>query len=72
MSTLKQRKGLRTAYEKAKKTSPPGAGGRFKAIEKIAVAGGAREPGAVAAAIGRKKYSKEKMAKWAAARRKKK
>lgn len=63
MSTLKQRKGLRAAYEKVKKTSPPGEGSRFKAIEKIAAAGGAREPGAVAAAIGRAKYGKEKFQK---------
>lgn len=72
MSNLKQRRGLRSAYEKIRKMSPPGAGGRFKAIEKIAAAGGAKKPGAVAAAIGIKKYGKGKMTKMAAAGRKKK
>lgn len=66
----KKMKGLRTAYERIKKTSPPGEGGRFKAIEAIAAAGGAKEPGAVAAVIGRKKYSKEKFQQMAGAGRK--
>jgi len=38
----------------------------FEAVKKSAAAGGARNPGAVAAAIGRKKYGKEKFQKAAA------
>lgn len=50
-----------------------GSGARFKALKKeIAAKGGARDPGAVAATIGRKKYGKKKMAKMAAAGRKRK
>ena len=44
-----------------------GSGARFKALEKsIAAKGNVSDPGAVAAAIGRKKYGAEKMANWAA------
>lgn len=60
------------AYEKAAKKYKPGEGGRFKAIEKAAAAGGAENPGAVAAAIGRKKYGAKKMAAMAVAGKKKK
>jgi hypothetical protein len=37
-----------------------GSGARFKAVEASAAASGARDPGAVAAAIGRKKYGAKK------------
>ena len=48
-----------------------GTGARFAALKaKIAKRGGVRDPGAVAAAIGRKKYGAAKMAKMAAAGRK--
>jgi len=48
------------AYEKVKAKSPPGEGGRFKALTKsIAAKGKVENPAAVAAAIGRKKYGKE-------------
>lgn len=47
-----------------------GSGERFAAIEKRAAASGARDPSAVAAAAGIKKYGKGKMAKMAAAGRK--
>ena len=47
-----------------------GQGGRFAAIEAKAKASGARDPAAVAAAAGRKKYGNAKMAKLAAAGRK--
>jgi hypothetical protein len=40
-------------------------------VEKSADASGAKNPGAVAAAIGRKKYGAKKMSKMAAAGRKK-
>ena len=49
-----------------------GSGARFAAIEKKAKAAGAKNPAAVAAAVGIKKYGKAKMAKMAVAGRKKK
>lgn len=51
-------------YEQAKK-KPLGEGSRFAAIEAIAKAHGARNPAAVAASIGMKKYGKKRMAKLA-------
>lgn len=54
-----------------KKSSRPGAGGRFAALKaKIAARGKVRNPGAVAAAIGRKKYGQSQMTKWSVAGRK--
>ena len=50
---------------------PLGSGARFKAIEKSAKASGATDPGAVAAAIGRKKYGAKKMGQLSAKGRKK-
>lgn len=48
-----------------------GSGARFKALKaKIASRGGVEDPGAVAAAIGRKKYGGKKMAAMSAAGRK--
>ena len=49
-----------------------GSGARFKAIEKAAAKSGAKNPAAVAAAAGIKKYGKQKMAKMAAAGRRRK
>lgn len=69
-STLKQRRAARTAYGQAAATSKPGGGKRFAAVKKVAKLGGAKQPGAVAAAIGRKKYGAKGMAKMAAAGRK--
>jgi len=44
-----------------------GSGARFQSLkEKIAARGNVRNPGAVAAAIGRKKYGAKRMAKMAA------
>lgn len=57
-----------TAMAKAKL----GSGARFKAVEKAAAKSGARDPAAVAAAAGIKKYGKKKMAQMAAAGRKRK
>lgn len=57
--------------EKGKKPKL-GEGGRFKAVMEKAKKGGAKDPAAVAAAVGRKKYGAEKMAKMAAAGKKKK
>lgn len=53
-------------YEKVKKQSKLGSGARFAAVEAAAKAGGASNPAAVAASIGRKKYGKKKMSKMAA------
>lgn len=72
MSTLAQRRKLRKGYKTAVATTPPGEGSRFAALEKVAAAGGATNPGAIAAAIGRKKYGKKRFAKMAAAGRKNK
>ena len=48
-----------------------GGGGRFRKLKaEIAAKGGVSDPGAVAAAIGRKKYGKSKFQKLAAAGRK--
>lgn len=49
----------------------PGGGGRFAALkEKLSHEQGVKNPGALAAAIGRKKYGASKMAKFSAAGRK--
>jgi hypothetical protein len=50
--------------------APLGQGGRFAAVEASARASGARNPAAVAAAAGRKKYGAKKMAQMAAAGKK--
>jgi len=52
-------------------TKPPlGSGERFKAVEKNVAAKGAKDPGALAAYIGRKKYGAARMAKLASAGKK--
>lgn len=48
-----------------------GSGARFAAVAKAAKESGAENPNAVAAAVGIKKYGKERMAKMAAAGKKK-
>jgi len=48
-------------FSDAAKKPPLGSGGRFAALKaKIAAKGNVRDPGAVAAAIGRAKYGKKK------------
>lgn len=47
-----------------------GMGGRFEAVKEEADESGAKNPAAVAAAAGRKKYGAKKMAQMAAAGRK--
>lgn len=59
------------AIEKKRKAAPLGTGERFKAVMEEAKMGGAKNPAAVAAAAGRKKYGAAKMAKMAAAGKKK-
>lgn len=58
-------------YKKAVKTSKPGEGSRFKAMEGVLKAKGVKNPGALAASIGRKKYGAKRMANMAKAGRKK-
>jgi len=48
-----------------------GSGARFKSLERKVAAGGASNPAAVAAAIGRKKYGASRFAKLSAKGRKK-
>ena len=67
----KELKVAKAAYRKAKK-KPLGEGSRFKAMARVAKAAGAKDPKAVAAMIGRRRYGAKKMAKMAAAGRKKK
>jgi hypothetical protein len=52
------------------KSTKLGGGGRFARIEAAAEKSGAKNPAAVAAAAGIKKYGKEKMTKMAVAGRK--
>lgn len=42
-----------------------GSGKRFAAVERSAAASGARNPAAVAAAVGRKKFGEKRMERWA-------
>ena len=58
--------------KKPSKKPPLGSGERFKAVEASARASGARNPAAVAATAGRKKYGKKKMAQLSARGRKRK
>ena len=49
-----------------------GSGARFRNLKRSLSRKGVRNPGAVAASIGRKKYGKKKMAKMSAAGRRRK
>jgi len=64
------RQAARANYQQAKANSAPGEGGRFAAVKASAAASGATNPGAVAAAIGRRKYGKARFQAMAAAGRK--
>ena len=55
-----------------KKQAPLGSGQRFKAVEESAAKSGAKNPAAVAAAVGFKKYGKQKMESMAQAGKRKK
>ena len=68
-TSLKQRRTAREAYKNAAK-KPLGEGNRFKAIAEIARKGGAKNPEAVAASVGIKKYGQKKMTKLAVAGKK--
>lgn len=65
------RRMARKHYEEMAASHEPGEGSRFAAVKASAAAGGARDPGAVAAAIGRRKYGKKRFQAMAAAGRKK-
>lgn len=53
------------------KSMKPGGGGRFALLKhRLAGRKGVTNPGALAAAIGRKKYGSKQMAKWSAEGRK--
>lgn len=57
--SIKQRKSLAGGKNQPASHARLGSGGRFKALEhKIGHKSGVRNPGAVAAAIGRSKYGK--------------
>lgn len=56
----------------AKKKAKLGSGKRFKSLSKSLAKKGVRDSDALAASIGRKKFGKKKMAKMAAAGRKRK
>jgi len=70
--SLPKRRAARQQAEHTENTSKLGSGSRFKAVEKSAKASGAKNPGAVAAAAGRKKYGAAAMKKLSAAGKKKK
>lgn len=53
-----------------KKSMKPGGGGRFAALQSELARKGIRNPAALAATIGQKKYGAKKMANWAAKGRK--
>lgn len=76
VSQKKFKKGTTEWWKEQKKTAAQstklGKGGRFEKLKsKISAKGGVKNPAAVAAAIGRKKHGKSKMAKWSAKERKK-
>ena len=50
----------------AGKSMKPGGGGRFQKLKKELGKKGVKDPGALAASIGRKKYGKEKFQQMAA------
>lgn len=71
-ANLATRRRTRKAATRATKTAKLGSGKRFAAVKAAAKAGGARNPGAVAAKIGMAKYGKKKMTKLARAGKKRK
>ena len=56
---LSVRRAARKRYERVRKTTKPGSGKRFKALEASARASGASNPKAVAAAVMWRKYGKK-------------
>lgn len=70
-ASLAKRRATRKAYQKARK-KPLGGGSRFQAVMNEAAAGGARNPAAVAAAVGRKAHGQKAMTRWAVAGKRRK
>tara|TARA_Y100000401_G_scaffold47495_1_gene36634 strand:- start:128 stop:352 length:225 start_codon:yes stop_codon:yes gene_type:complete len=71
---MTNRSSVRQQVMKSPKKKPKptlGSGARFKALTKKLKKGGAKNPKALAAHIGRKKYGNKRMAKMAAKGRKK-
>lgn len=63
MSWMTKAKGTRVEGD-----MKPGGGGRFRALEtKLEAEPGVRNPAALAASIGRKKYGSKKMGAWSSA-----
>ena len=60
------------ARKRRKKVAKLGTGKRFAVLEKKLKKGGARDPAALAASIGRKKFGKKRFAALSARARKKK
>lgn len=71
-ASLTKRRKARAKQRQVQKTAKLGSGKRFAAVEASAKASGAKDPKAVAAAAGRKKYGAKKMAKMAVAGRRRK
>lgn len=66
MASKKKTHKVKTTGKTNGKSNALGGGGRFAQVEAEAAASGARDPAAVAAAVGRKKYGGKKMAQMAA------
>ena len=71
-ATKSKQKEARKAYQKVAKTSKPGTGKRFAALSTSLKAQGVKDPGALAASIGRKKYGAKRFAKMGSSGRKRK
>lgn len=56
---------IKTTGKTKGKSNKPGGGGRFEQVKEAVERSGARNPAAVAAAVGRKKYGSKKMTKMA-------
>lgn len=69
-ASLPARRRARKKQQRVQKTAKLGSGARFKALKNAIKKSGARNPGAVAAAIGRKKLGSKRMSKLAAKGRK--
>jgi hypothetical protein len=69
-ASIEGRRAARENQQKVQHSAKLGSGARFKAVEAAAAASGARNPGTVAAAAGRKKYGAKRFAAMGAAGRK--
>lgn len=63
---------LAEAHKRVMKETKPGGGQRFKSLKRKLKKKGARNPGALAAWVGRKKYGKKKFQEMSAKGRKRK